>query len=64
MARSARKTVAAGRRRGACAARGCGMPAHYPVSDRRSMCAVHAAITLLARAVSEALAADNAKGGR
>ena len=52
------------RRPGVCASRGCGLPGHYAVSRERSMCAVHAAVTLLARAISEALAADNATGRR
>lgn len=46
-----------------CNARGCDLPGHYEIGVGRKRCAAHAAIVLLARAISEALAADNA-GGR
>ncbi|HXJ21501.1 MAG TPA: hypothetical protein VMT03_14830 [Polyangia bacterium] len=40
-----------------CSARGCGLPGPYQVGSRRWCCALHAGVILLARAVSEALAA-------
>lgn len=45
---------------------GCHLDAHYTISSERDMCAAHAGIVLLARAVREALAADgddDAPGG-
>ena len=47
---------------GQCDARDCTADGHYEVGSGRSLCALHAAVTLLARAISEALAADNAEG--
>lgn len=49
---------------GVCEARDCTADGRYEVSTSgRNLCALHAAIVLLARAVAEALAADNAEGG-
>jgi hypothetical protein len=48
---------------GMCDADGCNLGGHYEVGSERVLCAAHAAIVLLARAVSEALAADNAAEG-
>jgi hypothetical protein len=45
---------------GTCDADGCNLGGHYEVAQERVLCAAHGAIVLLARAVSEALAADNA----
>lgn len=47
---------------GQCDAPGCTLDGHYEVGTDRVLCAVHGAIVLLARAVSEALAADNSDG--
>lgn len=44
---------------GQCDALGCTLDGHYEVGADHVVCAVHGAIVLLARAVSEALAADN-----
>jgi hypothetical protein len=46
---------------GTCDADGCNLGGHYEVGSERVLCATHGAIVLLARAVSEALAADNAE---
>ncbi len=48
---------------GQCDARGCTLDGYYEVGVDRIVCAAHGAIVLLARAVSEALAADNADPG-
>lgn len=45
---------------GQCDAPGCTLDGHYEVGTDRVVCAVHGAIVLLARAISEALAVDNA----
>ena len=47
---------------GQCDAPGCTLDGHYEVGSDRVVCAVHGAIVLLARAISEALAADNSDG--
>ncbi len=44
---------------GQCDAPGCTLDGYYEVGTERVTCAVHGAIVLLARAISEALAADN-----
>jgi hypothetical protein len=46
---------------GHCDAPGCSLGGYYEVGTDHVVCAVHGAIVLLARAVSEALAADNAE---
>ncbi|HET8713598.1 MAG TPA: hypothetical protein VFM23_07940, partial [Gemmatimonadales bacterium] len=43
-------------------ANGCSLDGFYEVSHEKSMCAAHAAIVLLARAVHEALGDDNKEG--
>lgn len=48
---------------GQCDAPGCTLAGHYQVGEERVMCAGHGGIVLLARAVREALAADDAEGG-
>jgi hypothetical protein len=47
---------------GECDARGCTLDGRYEVGVDRVVCAVHGAVVLLARAISEALAADNTDG--
>ena len=47
---------------GVCDADGCNRDGHYEVGSGRTECATHGAITLMARAVKEALAADEADG--
>lgn len=48
---------------GQCDATGCTLDGHYEIGAERVMCAAHGGIVLLARAVREALAADDAEGG-
>jgi len=48
-----------------CSSRGCDLTGFYEIAAGRRCCAMHAAITLLGRAITEALAAENTtKGGR
>ncbi len=51
---------------GTCDAENCRAPAFYEIGTERMMCAAHAGIVLLARAIREALAADgdDPKAGR
>jgi hypothetical protein len=60
--------AAAERCPGQCDARDCTADGFYEVSSERTLCALHAAVVLLARALAESLAADNAAddatGGR
>lgn len=49
---------------GQCDARGCTLAGFYEVGRGRLLCAAHGALVLLARAVREALATDDAEGGR
>ncbi|HXJ22078.1 MAG TPA: hypothetical protein VMT03_17780 [Polyangia bacterium] len=50
---------------GVCDADGCTLDGHYEIGAERHECALHAGLTLLARAISQALARDNvdSKGG-
>jgi hypothetical protein len=48
---------------GVCDAPGCTLEGHYEVGAERIMCAAHGGLVLLARAVREVLAADDAEGG-
>jgi len=45
---------------GACDTAGCNLDGHYEVGEDRTLCAAHGAIVLLARAVNQAIAVDNA----
>ncbi len=45
---------------GTCDANGCNLAGYYEIGHERMMCAAHAGIVLLARAVNQASAADDA----